>query len=191
VKERPILFSGPMARALLDGTKTQTRRLVKPQPNEDGLSIDSEPIEYGRAWRGSDGSIRNCPYGVPGDRVWVRERMRVAAIEHEAGKAVRVQVVYEADGARSDWLPYPERLAPPVMRKCLAYGGYREASRIDLEITAVRVERLQAITVPDIEAEGFANELAMSVLWDEINGKRAPWASNPWLWVVSFRRVRP
>lgn len=115
----------------------------------------------------------------------------------------RIQVRYEADGAVSDWLSYPARLATPKVGKCLAYGGPRETSRIDLEVTAIRVERLHDITEEDARAEGVepdfgnANTCAgrdyrrsFERLWDLINGERASWASNPWVWVVGYKLLR-
>jgi hypothetical protein len=180
VKERPILFSGPMVRAILDGQKTQTRRIVKPQPSIEG----QEP------------HLVRCPYGVPGDRLWVRETWGEGGMTKPGDPAS-----YAADwpdaGAIRKWRP--------------SIHMPRWASRIDLEVTAVRVERLQAITEEDARAEGAAHRIARGGdlsgalegetpiqhvahfrdLWDSINGERTPWASNPWVWVVSFKRVRP
>lgn len=143
----PILFSAPMVRANREGRKTMTRRVMK-LPGYDG----------GHVHEARDGRILPvetfCPYGVPGDRLWVRERMRV--IEVRSSWTVSIRVRYEADGAESDWLPYPERLkGEPVVGKCLSYGGYREASRDTLVVTAVRAERLQDITEEDALAEGI------------------------------------
>ena len=225
MKERPILFSAPMINAILGGSKTMTRRIVEPQPNGDGLSIDSEPIEYGRAWRGSDGSIRSCPYGVPGDRLWVRETFycddafagKYLDVGAVSGPRTRQQqeaewreaLYYRADGEPKFEAPDgPTPWSPSIHMP-------RWASRIDLEVTAVCVERLQDITEKDVWAEGIeavdgvlsdaeiaaaakANgwtiedaRASFAVLWDKINGGKAPWKSKPWAWVVSFKRVRP
>lgn len=210
VRERPILFSGEMVRAILAGTKTMTRRVVRLTDNGYAKEVGGH-----RRWHLADpDAIAASPYGQPGDRLWVRERMRVTHVGHVDGRAVGIRVRYEADGADSGVLPYPSRLkGVPQVGKCLAYGGYREASRLTLRVTGVRVERLQAITPDDVLAEGVpmvprcgcepcaqqsgwcpadASEqvLAFAALWDSINGKRdgCSWSANPWVWVVSFER---
>ena len=148
MKERPILMSGPMVRALLNGTKTQTRRAMKPQPELRGGQwfwkscswTDASP----RCPTGTlESPIDYCPYGVPGDRL-------------------------------------------------------RKASRLTLEITAVRVERVQEITEEDARAEGVdASEsgpcderfrTAYRNLWDSLNA--AKWSSNPYVWVIEFKGGR-
>ena len=178
IREKPIPFSGPMVRAILDRAKTQTRRVAKPQ---------------------------HAPYSV-GDRLWVREKQRVIA---RANGGTKIQVCYEADGAESDWLPYPSRLKGfPHVGKCLAYGGYKESARLWLRVTGVRAERLQEISEDDAVAEGCVAKpsecepCAMGIcsahqppigqfigLWDSINGKKPErsWADNPWVWVYDFR----
>lgn len=241
VRERPILFSGPMVKAILAGTKTQTRRLVKPQPErvlehvEDMGAIyvpSGEPvvctIPNGWQWKSlytSDGlgtfadSMRwHCPYGKAGDRLWVREAWATSAnaIAAEAcgspmGSSFEgPEFVYCADAPhRSDeWEAWRLRFA----RWRPSIHMPRLASRLTLEVTDVRVQRLQDITEEDARAEGVdghapipglvngepgtihcfgpdAARKAFALLWDGINGKRAPWASNPWVWAVSFRRV--
>jgi hypothetical protein len=225
VKERPILFSGPMVRALLAGTKTVTRRICKPQPWSvgDQFSTNSHEWLMLKAHGDTEWKRQACPYGAPGDRLWVRERMRVLGHRQPERGSGQVQLRYEADAAVSPWVNYPTRLASPVIGKCLAYGGHREASRITLEVASVRCERLQDITEEDARAEGVsacdrcagsgidpvrvdgvdpewcstcgggAQGLkardAFAELWDQINGKRASWASNCWVWVVGFRRL--
>ncbi len=234
MKERPILFSAPMVKAILAGTKTQTRRLLNPQPT----SMDPVGTEPGWHWKcprlgagychtNESAFIRlaaSCPaYGAVGDRLWVRERMRVIATYND-GNQVRLR--YEADGFETGLLQYPDRLARPTIGKCLAYGGPREGSRIDLEVAAPEhVERLHDITEDDARAEGVTGDASLRPagwdadgddwnagttanyvascgdpatpighfrhLWESINGTRAPWASNPWVRVVSFKRVRP
>lgn len=227
--EKPILFNADMVRAILDGRKTQTRRLVKPQPHgEVPSSILTgwyEPIRVGRdgiefpgpsvygfaseyqGWR--------SPFGAPGDRLWVREPARLVESNrhiHQACGGDVVRVEYRADGLISDWLPYPERLATLQMGRGLPNGCYREASRLTLEITDVRVERLQDISEEDADAEVFGgdfphkvmpdmfdpeNDWKLSIpecfarLWDCINGTKsaANWNANPFVWVVSFRRI--
>lgn len=212
--ERPIAFKGSMVRATIDGFKTQTRRVMKPQDRYKGC---------GGVWKQNDAGgmtlqVRQsnglCPYGEAGDRLWVRERQQVINVmRNPDGRAAAVQVRYAADGADSGFIPYPKRLkGKPEVGKCLSYGGYRESSRIDLNVTGVRVERLQDISGRDALEEGIAlipcschtccstsvpmcdsgGRTAIAVfrnLWDSINGKRegCSWEANPWLWVVDFR----
>lgn len=209
MNEKPILFSGPMVTAILNSDKTQTRRVLKKQP------LDILPMNDGSGWITLEtkkpkaaGKLVRCRYGSVGDQLWVRERMRVIDLDY-APRSIRVR--YEADGTESTWIRYPERLkGTPAVGKCLSYGGYREASRINLEITNVRVERLQDISGYDAGAEGVYHVLehggpkiakaicegvsvcpegVFETLWDVINGKKHPWASNPWVWVLEFRRI--
>jgi hypothetical protein len=212
VKERPILFSGPMVRALLDGTKTQTRRLAKGVAEvRDGVAYRPEHTGHGTRGPFEYACPIDCPYGVPGDRLWVRETWHPC----DGGPIYAADYPYPtlADAANFAGVP---RWYPAIHMR-------REDSRLDLEITAVRVERLHDITEDDARAEGFPLDPVKGVpgilrvtdartgktevhkvrthdftargsfchLWDGINGKRAPWASNPWVWVVSFKRVRP
>ncbi len=185
-RERPILFSGPMVRALLDGRKTQTRRIKK----ERLPSLRST-----RASRERD----DCPYGVPGDRLWVRETWAVdgpldqVRREHEDmmpglghGPYFRADPVHENTGLT--WRP--------------SIHMYRWMSRILLELTEVRVRRLQDIGEEDARAEGcepkpgtYTADFALHGyvaayrdLWNDINGPGA-WDANPWVWALTFRRV--
>jgi hypothetical protein len=203
MKERPILFNDAMVRAILDCRKTQTRRVVKPQPVVDGRVFKwAGPRPKARKNTGAtfinDPSAQHkdpliahsCPYGQPGDRLWVREGARVIAKRHR-----EIGIVYRADGeART--VPYPSRLAPAPLGKCLANGTYREASRITLEVTGVRVERLNEISETDAVAEGVMQWMLGPTsprddfrgLWESINGPGS-WDANPWVWVVEFKRV--
>lgn len=200
MKERPILFSAPMVRAILAGQKTQTRRILTVPWKGSTRALPYEPY-----WVDNDGRLEWCdeygdyhdfeetilsPYGAPGDRLWVRETIFWVS----GGLSV-----YGADGAAT------KADAWPWQRKCLpSIHCPRGLSRITLEVTGVRVERLQAISEEDAKAEGVAatrsgghpagddTETAREVfqhLWDRINGKSAAWASNPWVWVVEFRRL--
>jgi hypothetical protein len=175
LRERPILMSGPMVRAILEGRKTQTRRVIKPQPvvhacetrpsGSPRLEVEWRGIVHkssgGRSvtlanlWEGW--AADRCPYGVsalyrdPPDRLWVRERTRRIGGSLLHGE-IRVQ--YEADGAEA-WVDWPERLKGyPDIGQCLAYGCHREASRLTLEVCNVRIERLQDISEDDARAEG-------------------------------------
>jgi len=192
VSNRPILFSAPMVRALLAGTKTQTRRVVKPQP----VMRDGEPEWPADAKRPRGRGFEDCPYGAPGDRLWVRETWNT--FEGWAG------YFYAADnhsfgiGADDD----PDHIPEHAVRWRPSIHMPRAASRITLEITAVRVERLQDISEADAIAEG-ADPLLVPpdggsaphvegyrTLWEYINGAGS-WDLNPWVWVVEFRRVTP
>lgn len=187
--ERPILFSAPMVRALLAGTKTQTRRAVKPTPRrvDGGVPYHDAPT-WAHAEPGS--AVVRCPYGRRGDRLYVRETW--AAPHSMDGHTPRfmprdTRVHYAATEDRDGLLWRPSIHMP------------RWASRITLEVTEVRVERLQAISEADARAEGF--ELGAPPctdapirwyrhLWDQINGAGA-WDANPWVWAVSFRVIQP
>jgi len=177
MKERPILFSGAMIRAILAGQKTQTRRVVKPQ-------AIASPIPSSKTGR------VHCPYGKPGDRLWVREAWRTVAESNDLTPrdlTAAHRFWYEADA--------PHQLGYGKLRPSIHMP--RIASRILLEVVSVRVERLQDISEADAEAEGittteclecdgWAN--AYSRLWDSIYGEGS-WAANPWVWVVEFKRI--
>jgi hypothetical protein len=184
MNERPILFSAPMVRALLDGSKTQTRRIVKPAPEWVG---ERGVLSY----RGKVGLPHAvCPHGQPGSRLWVKESIR-------RGYCGDMNLSsYDADGfpTKADAWPWKLQTLPSMFCP-------RGLSRITLEITGVRVERVQDISESDAIAEGVQLLKTQSALdrgvwahryaqlWDQINAKRAPWASNPWVWVLDFRRV--
>jgi hypothetical protein len=202
-----------MVRAILAGTKTQTRRLIKPQPAAHhylqsmwGTSPPPDPTDFGTKWLwrevGPDypddrEDDRRCPYGVPGDRLWVRETWQ----ESDSGPDY-----YAAD--------YESKEQAGVARWRPSIFMPRRTSRITLEITNVRAEQLHDITEEDAKAEGardFFEQLpgisrdqtltsgeradgspvraGYAVLWDEINGDRATWKTNPWVWAVSFKRA--
>jgi len=179
VKERPILFSAPMVRAILDGRKTQTRRVVKPQPQVTTPTDASWHDAKRDMWRNLSQFARDCcPYGVVGDRLAVRETWQ------EVGDAFYYRATDEQRHASilGEWKP--------------SIHMPRKACRITLEITGVRVERLNEISVVDCHAEGIAptwegefETEAFERLWDSINGKKHPWSSNPWVWVLEFKRI--
>ena len=202
MKERPILFSGEMIRALIAGRKTQTRRVVKPQPI-DGDTICKRGIDPG--WivgrlRDSENAWRDlrCPYGIPGDHLWVREngweRPERTPKMMRDGADTWEPYYFDADGlSATDCAEFKEwrfKRRPSIHMP-------RKASRITLEITGVRVEPLQEISQSDVFAEGLRNhdmaiehsaQQAYAALWDQINGAGA-WDKNPWVWVVGFKLV--
>ncbi|WP_119154181.1 hypothetical protein [Caldimonas tepidiphila] len=196
MKERPILFSAPMVRALLAGTKTQTRRVVKPQPFEDRRSGGWAVCDRAgamRCWTKELAQMSDCPYGQPGDRLWVKEtHLAWWSINPEDPKGPRVFSHVAAFAADGYELEPGERWIPSIHMR-------RAASRLTLEITGVRVERLQDISEEDAKAEGVGvkNSPAAHLttyrrgyrdLWEQINGAGS-WDANPWVWVVEFRRA--
>lgn len=210
VKERPIPFSGPMVRAILDGRKTQTRRVIKPQPTEG----QAEPLEYriarialmpprstGEAheawWASGDdliGPIPRCPYGVPGDRLWVRETWALVprtAYRSSTGVEQTLNPANDHDAAvyREGWVRVAPSWRSPIFMP-------RWASRLTLEVTEVRVQRLQEISAEDVAAEGIDHDIgsplaAFAAAWDSIYEKRAPWDTDPWVWALTFKVAEP
>jgi hypothetical protein len=201
IKERPILFSAPMVRALLDGSKAQTRRIMKPQPepsqdergghrwpskaHQSMLHVEEEM----QKWTGLAGDA--CPHGDIDDRLWVRETFAVYGDDEQY--VVHYRATNQVPG--SGWKP---SIFMP-----------RKLSRITLEITGVRVERLNDISEADARAEGakcadratgreviFPDQsqhcgswiLHYREIWESINGAGS-WDANPWVWVIEFKRV--
>lgn len=207
MKERPILFNGAMVRALLAGTKTQTRRVVKPQPRrvDGGVPFGDAPA-WAHAEPGS--AMMRCPYGKPGDWLWVKETWRTArSLDNKSPNAMGEMCIdagyrkpwaplaYEADGHRNtEWRGFEMAGDAEPGKTRVSIHMPRWASRITLEITSVRVERLQDISEADAIAEGVYTDPASPAydayaqLWDEINGPGS-WAANPWVWVLEFRRL--
>jgi hypothetical protein len=216
MKERPILFSAPMVRALLAGRKTQTRRAIKPQPErcDHGRCNPGTPPEG--PWSSKDGwhcatcgngvSPRRqfkgipCPYGDPGDLLWVKETLRRAPHAW----------TYGADDAP---VPFPGRAAIAGLTREVITSIHcrRDCSRLTLRITDIRVERLNDCTEADALAEGVTQiglefgvpgvaetwrtechdpRRAYNILWDSINGPGS-WAANPWVWVIAFEAIQP
>ena len=176
MSERPILFSAPMVRAILDGSKTMTRRVCKLTPP----SATCPP----------------CPYGHPGDLLWVRETWATSkSLDHvkPSDLAAGAPIEYAADRCLTisgGKLPDRGKWRPSIFMMPWM-------SRITLEVVSVRVERVDDISPSDCRAEGVGimlNDLgaryAFGSLWNEINGKRGyGWSVNPWVWVVEFRRI--
>lgn len=203
-KERPILFSAPMVRAILDGRKTVTRRLAKAPPNADGWVFSPERDGLWWPTHGGDyaGSGIASPYGSTGDRLWVKEAHQIFTVGASTGVAYRATCAPDGsfnyvDGAEVMNIR-PSAWRPSIHMK-------RAWSRITLQVELVRIERLQDATLSSLRAEGMSTEdynkcLASftgaayqrewwQTLWDSINGERAPYASNPWVWVVEFCRI--
>ena len=192
--ERPILFSAPMVRAILNGRKTQTRRVIKPQPEiayveRNGGWLEKKTSTSGNVFlstSGGEGKTEHgwlkCPYGQAGDRLWVRETFSVCEMDDGS------QYAYRATGDKIGCLKWKPSIFMP-----------RLARRITLEVTSVRVERLQDISDADALAEGvdqtntsiggYATERCKQ-LWKSINGPES-WSANPWVWVIEFKRVQP
>jgi hypothetical protein len=209
MKERPILFSAPMVRAILSDSKTQTRRVMKPQPpaHVNDFCTFHNPKGPGLAHFGFDPVAREaldwfavCPYGQVGDRLWVRE-----AWAH-VGTCDPGLTVYRADYPAC--VPRQYQNVPPdeSIKWKPSIHMFRADSRITLEITEVRVERLQDICEADAIAEGIsefiggwwcehddAEQIAGMTpqegyrhLWERINGPGS-WEANPWVWAVNFK----
>ena len=222
VTDRPILFTPENVLKILDGTKSQTRRVAQ-VPSHYGVEESQESIK--------------CPFGLVGDRLWVKESWRVGAWNEEEGT---IAVDYRADNyARREWLTLPDddgekfnKLWLDTCDELSAKGiepdedGYhwkpgespckwrsglfmpRWASRLTLEITAIKVERVQDISEADAIAEGITGEWVppghhsfnghrasarsgYKALWDSINAKRGyGWEKNPWVWAITFKVVR-
>lgn len=192
-KERPILFSSDMVRAVLDGRKTQTRRIAK--------SLNGSYIFHDDGTRQWDGKKwRSCPYGVVGDRLYVKEGYQ---IEQYTFRRNCVGGKYLADNKKF-WTEIYQREYDLIKNRkypLRATSGrfmYKSLARIWLEITSIRVERVQDIGMRDCIAEGI-EPLRKSVeqlrsdfwkLWDSLNAKRGySWDSNCWVWVIEFRRT--
>jgi hypothetical protein len=249
VRERPILFSAPMVKAILEGRKTQTRRIVKPS-NSTVLgripSAKADARDYFNGWvnlgfddkracsDGHDGFpylhvpilnedegrfYRVYPRMQPGDRLWVRETWAMNDVKHGWCSIPKQRprsfggIVYQADGD-GDWEDQFAELDGDIPPWKPSIFMPRWASRITLEITDVRVERVQDISREDVRGEGIPETYGEAVqlglpgideldshiwdnfttaeqyayLWDSLNGN---WQENPWVWVVSFRRIEP
>ena len=212
MRERPILFNGAMVRAILAGQKTQTRRAIKDIPWRPGCNPDfsqARAFSNGGEFRitGSQEMTTGfrCPLGQRGDRLWVRETtvdverhgyLGPVHLESEEGYATLQGGLAPGPDDVIDVEPHEITLRPSIHMP-------RSMCRLFLEITDVRVERLQAISPADALAEGsmeWAGEqdtpirdldtgderIAFSALWDSTGGD---WNSNPWVWVSTFMRI--
>lgn len=228
-RERPILFKAPMVRALLAGTKTQTRRIMDPQPEPMPADVGrmSPYDDTGYWWSSTKAKSMvtmhdapcMSPYGYKGDRLWVKETWRPThGHGHGPCECSSVRIAYAADGGWKEFAPEAVDVDWKIPKAALRGKNVtplfmpRWASRITLEVTGVRVERLQDVSEEDAEAEGVASldgeidEVALcakakamglttddarawfATLWGSINGDSA-WDANPWVWVISFRRL--
>ncbi|VVE84933.1 ASCH domain-containing protein [Pandoraea sputorum] len=211
MKERPILFSAPMVRAILDGTKTQTRRIVKVQPpattSDVFTFLHPDPREHFYAFDGDallDWSYP-CPLGEAGDRLYVRETWQHS--NHPLGPYDdECEVFYRADYLDDPLGPDLERSRDGIRRQWRpSIHMPRAAARTLLDVTGVRIERLNAISDADCIAEGIGltgaaegvllTDLLESLprahfrqLWESISGPGS-WDANPWVWVIEFKRV--
>lgn len=187
MKDRPILFKGEMVRAILEGKKTQTRRVLKLQPERTQNDINPRTGKSESSYFVHEGCVQRfnpdkfvdvikCPYGKVGDKLWVRETW----LKSE-GQPVRYRASTDISGAK--WKP---SIFMP-----------RKYSRVTLEIVDIRVERVQDITYIEAKEEGINYEKGYSEpvevferLWDSINGKKedCSWGDNPWVWVVEFKK---
>lgn len=197
VSERPILFSGPMVKAVLQGRKTQTRRVVTDRMALDALAPDMFTPEYVVSPENS-----YCRYGNVGDRLWVRESMHrdEDGSWHYSADCETVRVSADKKSDMLVWAHHKDQDYAPSIHMP------RWASRITLDITKIRVERLQDISVTDAIAEGmhhldhgatsadcagkFPEVCVFKNLWDSINSERGfGWNENPWVWVIEFKII--
>ncbi|GAB1439016.1 phage-like protein [Providencia sp.] len=212
MKERGIIFNSEMVRAILDGRKTQTRRIINPQPEltqKSGFKWKGGLFGAGSDDRETNRNFahKKCPLGKVGDRLWVRETWQGPLVDED-----------HLDNYRAD----ADKFQTSEFCEYAADGGYRPefcdldgnihygwkpssnmprwASRITLEITDVRVERLQAAGDDDFKAEGYPLERELTGgstdafcwfrhLWDSISKPECNFESNPWVWVIEFKRV--
>lgn len=223
IRERGIIFSAPMVLALLEGRKTQTRRTkgldaINTRPGDYRLRGVEDGQWYFANNLHSDGDTSaKCPYGQPGDRLWVRE---THVLCNPAGAQLKgSRIVTAPDGTEVEVLYRAD--APVLSQNTLALSNdglrwlpsihmHRWASRFLLEITDVRVERVQDISEEDAIAEGTGPDMVCSpeyaarhgfegtehdfifryrCVWDSINGKKHPWESNPWVWAITFKKA--
>lgn len=208
MKERPIIFSGEMVRAILDGRKTQTRRVIKGGFPNAGAFGGLPPYRPGETsifgdeiWQGPI-----CPYGAVGDRLWVKETWGESKIR-DREIADRIRLIHHAWRYRADAEVEQVQVfgRHDLKTKAELYKWRpsifmpRRASRITLEITEIRVQRLHDISEEDAKAEGVTPEgmpdvftpyrVQLKKRWNAINGNKHPWESNPWVWAISFKRI--
>jgi hypothetical protein len=206
MKERPILFSAPMVQAILEGRKSQTRRVMNPQPTAH-FTTDIDYWTSGKYSGELGKEPLTSPYGQPGDRLWVRETWAYFGGEEYFYQKDRLATFYRAtwESERAQHFPRAGLDYVPGDRWRPSIHMPRWASRITLELTKVRVERVNEISEADVRAEGiqvvgygdypdqFSGKHLYQELWDKFNGEREggkyAWAANPWVYVLEFKRL--
>lgn len=198
MNERPILFSAPMVQAILEGRKTQTRRVIKGLGSKLGDEYCTE-LRNGEIVE----TAALCPYGTAGDRLWVRETWQAQTLDGQWWHEVKRDDRSVMNWAWTNPVKPAYDLTPPKWLPSIHMP--RMACRITLEVVSVRVERLQDISGEDCVAEGVDalyepdtnvpadhyNRQTFASLWDSINAKRGfGWAANPWVWVIEFKQVQ-
>jgi hypothetical protein len=202
MKSKPILFSTPMVQAILEGTKTQTRRILKPQPKQKLEFFGWKLPEYIQVAFGKGvktESLHKFPFGQIGDVLWVRETFRPKGHSFPIGEHFEYKATAESDGN-----PMNEPWKPSIFMP-------KDAARIWLKIINIRVERLNDISDEDAKNEGiklsehssenvdlwyryddgsfsFLPQTSFRTLWESINGKDS-WNNNPWVWVIEFYHI--
>ena len=197
MKERPIIFSGESVRQILVGSKTQTRRVIKPQPYIDDCRNFYQPLKkreqkkfarhglgghnYGQTIDGKPclwHFVTECPYGRPGDRLWVREAYNLDFCDEWLYKASCGSAIDAGYSREPKW-------KPPLYMP-------RKVSRLTLEIVAVKVEQLQQISDEDSSKECGFSVREFKIIWDGINEKKGfGWDTNPWVWAIEFQEITP
>lgn len=218
-KERPILFSTPMVQAILEGRKTMTRRVVKPQPKIIHAIYSDASLETEKIFRHGDQRI-HCPYGTIGDRLWVRETFgwyngilqgsygfvppeKPKYPPHKLVNGQKYAICYKADYPNHRWDKNDSGWKPSIFMP-------RSASRITLEIVGVGVEQLQAISPDDCWKEGISEDAYNEAEHYVIGGSpvrggaaevcvyanlwesingKGSWDENPWVWVIEFKKI--
>lgn len=212
--ERPILMNEFSVRAILDGHKTQTRRVIKPQPQPNYAYASVKPtfLAKSKSWLFStihSDAIQDtwrCPYGVPGDRLWVREAWYWFPTPPTSPDD-EYYVLYRATQDEDPLKRVKCKRDMDILKTCgwkPAIHMPREFSRLTLEITDIRVERVRHISAHDAICEGIVPTGYMGdpcdvadtaidefkMLWDDINAERGfSWESNPWVWAIAFEVV--
>lgn len=206
MKERPIFFNGEMVRAILNGRKTQTRRVISrkgwivAEPAVSPFHVITT-IAKTKPYEGARMECYACPFGMPGDRLWVRETFCIVNDDDEKWIDYRATPRYE-ESHPAGWENAPDD--PDALKWKPSIHMPHWASRITLEVVDVRVERLQDITEEDAFAEGVGKmdlpvgyqaagnnmmpryRQSFVLLWDSIYGT---WSDNPWVWVVEFKQI--
>lgn len=197
MRERGMIFNGEMVRAILSGSKTQTRRPVK-SPVRD-INFDCELSGNELAGELSAGNYQNSVFGKPGDRVWVRETYRVMGCATDVARLMYKASERNSFTESTRTVPVATCTKQPSQNWTPSIHMPRWASRILLEITSVRVEKLKHVPRAGIIAEGYPAERAADGgqydhflwyrdLWESIYGDGS-WQANPWVWVIEFKRV--